>query len=180
MAKKQSFFDFFRFSQKLSIRFERNFLQAFYTIVWSFVCNFIKFFLLGCEKPDQNQPKNGQKTAIFRLFLVFAKTVHTIRTKISTVLFYTIVWSMCAISTNSYNWDWTESERKRPKPTPLPHMRLWLILFKRCCLIAVKYTFTFFGRRFSSCSFFRASEVIVFFKQILTFCILVISNFLLL
>ena len=26
MAKKQPFFDFFRFSQKLSIRFERNFL----------------------------------------------------------------------------------------------------------------------------------------------------------
>ena len=32
MAKKQPFFDFFRFSQKLSIRFERNFLQLFYTI----------------------------------------------------------------------------------------------------------------------------------------------------
>ena len=35
LAKKQSFFDFFRFSQKLSIRFEQNFLQSFYTIVWS-------------------------------------------------------------------------------------------------------------------------------------------------
>ena len=43
MAKKQSFFDFFRFSQKPSIRFERNFLQSFYTILWSSVCNFIKF-----------------------------------------------------------------------------------------------------------------------------------------
>ena len=32
MAKKQPFFDFFRFSQKLSIRFERNFLQLFYTM----------------------------------------------------------------------------------------------------------------------------------------------------
>ena len=32
MVKKQPFFDFFRFSQKLSIRFERNFLQIFYTI----------------------------------------------------------------------------------------------------------------------------------------------------
>ena len=31
MAKKQLFFDFFQFSQKLSIRFERNFLQLFYT-----------------------------------------------------------------------------------------------------------------------------------------------------
>ena len=31
MAKKQPFFDFFRFSQKLSIRFERKFLQSFST-----------------------------------------------------------------------------------------------------------------------------------------------------
>ena len=35
MAKKQPFFDFFRFSQKLSIRFKRNFLQLFYTILES-------------------------------------------------------------------------------------------------------------------------------------------------
>ena len=53
MAKKQPFFDFFRFSQKLSIRFERNFLQSFYTIFWSFMCNFIKFVWLGCEKHSQ-------------------------------------------------------------------------------------------------------------------------------
>ena len=40
MAKKQTFFDFFRFSQKLSIRFERNFLQLlFYTILESYMCN---------------------------------------------------------------------------------------------------------------------------------------------
>ena len=31
MAKKQPFCDFFRFSQKLSIRFEQNFLQSFCT-----------------------------------------------------------------------------------------------------------------------------------------------------
>ena len=42
MAKKQPFFDFFRFSQKLSIRFERNFLQLFYTILESYMCNGIK------------------------------------------------------------------------------------------------------------------------------------------
>ena len=54
MAKKQSFFDFFRFSQKLSIRFERNFAQSFYTIKWSFMCNFIKLAWLGCEKHSQN------------------------------------------------------------------------------------------------------------------------------
>ena len=64
MAKKQPFFDFFRFSQKLSIRFERNFLQLFYTILESYMCNGIKIVWLGCEK-------HSQKTAIFRLFLIF-------------------------------------------------------------------------------------------------------------
>ena len=54
MAKKQPFFDFFRFSQKLSIRFERNFLQSFYTILESYMCNGIKIVWLGCEKHSQN------------------------------------------------------------------------------------------------------------------------------
>ena len=67
MAKKGPFFDFFRFSQKLSIRFERNFLQLFYTILESYMCNGIKIVWLGCEKHSQNYPKNGQKRAIFRL-----------------------------------------------------------------------------------------------------------------
>ena len=54
MAKKQPFFDFFRFSQKLSIQFERNFLQIFYTILESYMCNGIKIVWLGCEKHSQN------------------------------------------------------------------------------------------------------------------------------
>ena len=54
VAKKQPFFDFFRFSQKLSIRFERNFLQLFYTILESYMCNGIKIVWLGCEKHSQN------------------------------------------------------------------------------------------------------------------------------
>ena len=111
------FFDF----RKNSIRFERNFVQSFYLIYWSFVCNFIKFVLLGCEK----QPKltqNGQKTTIFRLFLIFAKTVHTIGTKISTVILYTTICSMCAISINLYNG--LELVRRK-KSTPLPYIRLW-------------------------------------------------------
>ena len=90
MAKKQPFFDFFRFSQKLSIRFERNFLQLFYTILESYMCNGIKIVWLRCEKHSQNQPENGQKTAIFRLFSIFSKTVHTIRTKFSTVILHHI------------------------------------------------------------------------------------------
>ena len=77
MAKKQSFFDFFRFSQKLhTIR--TKFLQSFYTILWSFVCNFIKIVWLGCEKHSQNNRK-WQKNRHFSTFF--------------TVIFYTIIWS---------------------------------------------------------------------------------------
>ena len=54
MAEKQPFFDFFRFSQKLSIRFKRNFLQLFYIILESYMCNGIKIVRLGCEKRRQN------------------------------------------------------------------------------------------------------------------------------
>ena len=54
MAEKQPFFDFFRFSQNLSIRFERNFLQLFYTILEPYMCNSIKIVWLGCEKHSQN------------------------------------------------------------------------------------------------------------------------------
>ena len=90
MAKNQPFFDFFRFSQKLSKPFERNFLQLFYTILESYMCNGIKIVWLGCEKHSQIKPKNGQKTAIFRLFSLFSKTVHTIRTKFSTNILHHI------------------------------------------------------------------------------------------
>ena len=38
-------------------------------------------------------PKMTKKTVIFRLFSIFSKTVHTLRTKFSTVIFYTIIWS---------------------------------------------------------------------------------------
>ena len=43
MVEKQPFFDFFRFSQRLSIRVEPIFVQSFYAKLWSFKCNFIKF-----------------------------------------------------------------------------------------------------------------------------------------
>ena len=54
--------------------------------------------------------KIAKKQPVFD-FLISAKTVHTIRTKVSTVIFYNIVWSMRAISINSYNWDWSESRK---------------------------------------------------------------------
>ena len=59
------------------------------------MCNGIKIVWLGCEKHSQNQPKNGQKTAIFRLFSIFSKTVRTIRTKFSTVTLHHIRVLMC-------------------------------------------------------------------------------------
>ena len=88
MAKKQPFFDFFRFSQKLSIRFERNFLQLFYTILESYMCSGIKIVWLGCEKHSQNWPKNSHFSIFFS---IFSKTVHTIRTKFSSVILHHIM-----------------------------------------------------------------------------------------
>ena len=41
----------------------------------------------------RNIAKINQKWPINRHFSIFSKTVHTIRTKISKVIFYTIVWS---------------------------------------------------------------------------------------
>ena len=99
MAKKQPFFDFFRFSQKLSIRFERNFLQSFYTILESYMCNFIKFVWLGCEKHAKFSPKMAKKQPFFDFFDFLTNC--------------------------SYDSNESESEGKRLKQTPLPHMRLW-------------------------------------------------------
>ena len=49
MAKKVIFRLFFDFL-KNSIRFERNFLQSFYAIIWSYECSFNKFVWLGFER----------------------------------------------------------------------------------------------------------------------------------
>ena len=101
VAKKQPFFDFFRFSQKLSIRFERNFLQLFYTILESYMCNGIKIVWLGCEK----QPKLAQKwpkNSHFSTFFDFLKNCPYD----SNEIFYShstpYYGPLCAISLNSY------------------------------------------------------------------------------
>ena len=89
MAKKQPFFDFFRFSQKHSILFERNFLQSFDLILQSYMCNGIKIVWLICDKQPkctQKWPKNSH----FLTFSVFSKTVHAIRPKFSTVILHHI------------------------------------------------------------------------------------------
>ena len=88
MAKKQQFFDFFRFSQTLYIRFEGTFQQFFYTISETYMCNGIKIVWLGCEKHSQNSPKNGQKKSFFDFFSIFSISVHTIFTKSCTVILH--------------------------------------------------------------------------------------------
>ena len=93
--KKQPFFHFFRFSQKLSIRFERNFLQLFYTILESYMCNDIKIVWLGCEKHSQNSQKMAKKPPFFDFFRFSQKL--SIRFERNFLqLFYTILESyMC-------------------------------------------------------------------------------------
>ena len=114
MAKKQPFFDFFRFSEKLSIRFERNFLQLFYTILESYMCNGIKNVWLGCEK----QPKLSQKwpkNSHFSIFFDFLKNCPYD----SNEIFYSHstphYGPLCAISLNSYGWDVRNIAKFSPK-----------------------------------------------------------------
>ena len=96
MAKKSPktvFFDYFRFSKKQSMRFDQNFLQSFYTILWSFMCNFMKFAWLGCEKHSQNLSQKWPKNSRFSTFLIFAKlSVRFERNFVQS--FYTKIWSL--------------------------------------------------------------------------------------
>ena len=90
IAKKQPFFEFFQFSQKLSVRFERTFLQLFYTILESYMCNGIKTYGWDVRNIAKISPKKAKKRSFFDFFSIFSKTVHTIRTKFSTVILHHI------------------------------------------------------------------------------------------
>ena len=68
----------------------------------------------------QNQPKNDQKTAIFGLFSSFSKTVHTIRTKFSTVILRHIRVLFVQWHLNRLTGIRASQKEKRN-----PHMRLW-------------------------------------------------------
>ena len=116
MAEKQPFFDFFRFSQKLSIRFERNFLQLFYTIIESYMCNGIKIVWLGCEKHSQSSPKMAKKQPFFHFFRFSQKL--SIRFERNFLqLFYTILESyMC----NDIKIVWLGCEKHSPKMAKKP------------------------------------------------------------
>ena len=52
---------------------ERNFLQSFYTILGSYVCNGIKIVWLLFDKHSKKESKNDQKTASFKVFHKFLK-----------------------------------------------------------------------------------------------------------
>ena len=82
--KKTAKFDFFRFSLKLLIHFEQNFLQAFFTIVESYMCNGIKIVWLVCQQNSQNEPKKA-KNGPFGVS-IFSKAVCTNWTKFSAVI----------------------------------------------------------------------------------------------
>ena len=73
MAKKQPFLDFFPFSQKLSIRFERNFLQSFYIIIESYMCNFINSYGWDVRNITKIGPKMAKEQPFFDFFFDFLK-----------------------------------------------------------------------------------------------------------
>ena len=128
------------------------------------MCKGIEIVWLGCEKQPklaQKWPKNSH----FSTFFDFLKNCPYDSNEIFYSYSTPYYGPLCAISLNSYGWDVrniakfspkmaknqsffdfltncsydsneSESEGKRLKPTPLPHMRLWLIMYSRVCLIA--------------------------------------------
>ena len=113
MAKKQSFFNVFSILSKVFIRFERNFLQSFYTILWSFMCNFINFVWLGCQKHSQNYPKMA-KSSCFSTF-DFRKNCPYDLYEILYNPFTLYYGPLCVISSNSYCWDVSNIAEINPK-----------------------------------------------------------------
>ena len=130
---------FFQFSQKLSIRFKRNFLQSFFTILWSFVCNFIKFVWLGCEK----QPKLAQKwpkSVIFRFFFDFLKKCPYDSNEIfysHSSLYYG---PLCAMASKSYGWDVRNVAKISPKMAKNSDFSTFSIFSKTVHTIRTKFS----------------------------------------
>ena len=86
MAKKQPFFDFFRFSQKLSIR-SNEYFYSYSTPYESPICAMAsKSYGWDVRNIAKITPKMAKKQPFFDFFRFSQKTVHTIRTKFSTVI----------------------------------------------------------------------------------------------
>ena len=112
MDKKTPFFDLFRFSQKLFIRFKRNFLQLFYTILESYMCNGIKIVRLRCEKYS---PKMAKKQSFFDFFFDFLKNCPYDSNEIFCSHSTPYYGPLCAILLNSYGWDVRNIAKFSPK-----------------------------------------------------------------
>ena len=91
----------------------------------------------ACSKAKM--AKNSPKTAVFRLFLIFAKTVPTIRNEIlysPSTLYYG---PLCAISSNSYCWDVRNIAKIIPKMAKKqPFFDFFLIFAKTVHTIRTK------------------------------------------
>ena len=102
MAKKQPFFDFF-FDFRKNCPYDSN--EIFYshsTLYYGPLCA-ISLNSYGWDV--RNIAKISPKMAKKSHFLIFSKTVRTIRTKFSTVILHFIMVLFCAFSLNSYGWD---------------------------------------------------------------------------
>ena len=95
MVRKQPFFYNFRISQKLSIRFKRSFLQSFYIILESYMCNGVKIVWLRCETHSQTNLQIVGKQTLFDFFRISQKLSKRVERN-SLQSFYTILESyMC-------------------------------------------------------------------------------------
>ena len=62
--------------------------------MFDYLCNRAVLFFFSRpfhENSKFHYPKNGQKTVNFRFFPIFSENVHTIRTKISTVILHHVM-----------------------------------------------------------------------------------------
>ena len=114
LTQKSHFSIFFPIFPKLFIRFERSFVHSFYTILWSFRCNFIKLVLLGCEKHIQNSPKNGQKSH-FLIFFRFSQNCSYDSNEILYSHSTPYYGPLGVISWKSYCWDVRNISKINPK-----------------------------------------------------------------
>ena len=128
MTEKQPSSNFLQFSQILSWRFERTFLQSFYTLLRSNVCNGINIECLGSDKQPKVAPKWHK--FLFWNVSIISNTVLTIRTKLPIAFIHQIESFMC----NGIKFVWMPL-RNKTKSTPKV-TRKWPIVvfnfFQKC------------------------------------------------
>ena len=83
-------------------------------------------------KISPRMAKISPKTAIFRLFSIFSKTVQTIRTKFLYSHSTPYYGPLCAISINSYGWDVRNIAKITQKCQKTAIFRLFFSIFLNC------------------------------------------------